>query len=282
MKKLIILFLLSSMTFAKAQTPSLTTLPAPTFLATGQLSLSAVFAGTQKPVQNGLVWRIFEELPDGATITPLAQSSLPNPTLPIKTGSYIIHVSYGLASAMKHITLREGNNTERLILNAGALKLGGVIGETRIPQQKLTFSIFVPEGSYSEGRLILENTRGSELIRLPEGQYHVVSNYGDSNAISRADVKVDNGKATEAILTHRAATLTLKLVASAGGEAFAGTAFSVLTPGGDVIREAIGAFPMLTLAEGEYTLIARHDGKIYTRDFRVESGLDRDIEVLAQ
>jgi hypothetical protein len=74
--------------------------------------------------------------------------------------------------------------------------------------------------------------------------------------------------------------VTLKLVGSAGGEAFAGTAFSVLTPGGDVIREAIGAFPSVTLAEGEYVLIARHEGKVYTREFKIESGLDRDVEII--
>ena len=65
----------------------------------------------------------------------------------------------------------------------------------------------------------------------------MVSTYGESNAIQRADLKVENGKVTEATLSHRAATVTLKLVAAAGAEAFAGTAFSVLTPGGDTIRE---------------------------------------------
>jgi hypothetical protein len=117
-------------------------------------------------------------------------------------------------------------------------------------------------------------------VRLPEGTYHVVSTYGESNAITRADLSVEAGRMTEATLNHRAATVTLKLVAVAGGDAFAGTAFSVLTPGGDVIREAIGAFPSVTLAEGDYVLIARHEGQVYTREFKVESGLDRDIEVV--
>ena len=76
--------------------------------------------------------------------------------------------------------------------------------------------------------------------------------------------------------------MTLKLVASPGGEAFAGTAFSVLTPGGDVIREAIGAFPQVILAEGDYVLIARQEGRVHSSDFKVESGLDRDIEVIAR
>ena len=46
--------------------------------------------------------------------------------------------------------------------------------------------------------------------------------------------------------------------------------------------QAIGAFPQVTLAEGDYVLIARHDGQVYTREFKVESGLDRDIEVVAK
>ena len=93
---------------------------------------------------------------------------------------------------------------------------------------------------------------------------------------------IETGKITDATLHHRAAKVTLKLVAQAGGEAFAGTAFSVLTPGGDVIREAIGAFPQVILAEGDYVLIARQEGQVYSRDFKDESGIDRDIEVLAK
>src|SRR5690606_30920499 len=134
---------------------------------------------------------------------------------------------------------------------------------------QLSFSVFVPLQGNSEGRLIVANAKGGELIRLPEGTYHIVSTYGDSNAIQRADVAVESGKVTDATLHHRAARVTLKLVAAPGGEAFAGTAFSVLTPGGDVIREAIGAFPQVILAEGDYVLIARQEGQIYSRDFKV-------------
>ena len=44
----------------------------------------------------------------------------------------------------------------------------------------------------------------------------------------------------------------------------------------------MGAFPSLVLAEGEYAVIARHDGKTYQSTFQVETGSDRDVEVLAQ
>ena len=52
-------------------------------------------------------------------------------------------------------------------------------------------------------------------------------------------------------------------------------------PGGDIIRELIGAFPSLVLAEGEYIAIARHDGKTFQTTFKVQSTLDRDVEVVA-
>ena len=95
-----------------------------------------------------------------------------------------------------------------------------------------------------------------------------------------ADLRVPAGKLIEATLRHRAATITLKLVNAPGGEALANTSFSVLTPGGDVIRELIGAFPSLVLAEGEYVAIARHDGKTFQNTFKVQSTKDADVEIL--
>ena len=32
----------------------------------------------------------------------------------------------------------------------------------------------------SEGRLVIANAKANDLIRLPEGTYHVVSTYGDA------------------------------------------------------------------------------------------------------
>jgi hypothetical protein len=74
--------------------------------------------------------------------------------------------------------------------------------------------------------------------------------------------------------------VTLRLASATGGEAIANTAWSVLTPGGDSVKESIGAFPSVILAEGEYVAVARNDGKLYSMNFRVEAGKDRDVEVL--
>jgi hypothetical protein len=89
-------------------------------------------------------------------------------------------------------------------------------------------------------------------------------------------------KLTDATVTHRAAIITLKLVNERGGEAIADTQWSVLTPGGDVIKESIGAFPRVILAEGDYRVIARNDNKTYERAFKVITGVDGEVEVLTR
>ncbi len=247
----------------------------------GTLSLTATL-GSGPALRSGLIWRVYRDTGTDSPAQLVQQSDAPHPTFPLEPGVYVVHAGYGLAGATKRVVMGAVPLTETVPISAGGLVLGGVIGDTPIEPDKLSFNIYVPIGNDPEGRLVLEGARASTLVRLPEGSYRVVSTYGDSNAITSADLRVEVGKVTEAVLRHRAATVTLKLVTAPGTEALANTTFSVLTPGGDTIREAIGAFPSMTLAEGEYVVIARNGGKVYTLEFQVKSGLDRDVEVLAK
>ncbi len=247
---------------------------------TGSLSLDAVYADTGDAIESGLIWRVFEERPGSDQPALVARSDEAQSEIPLPPGNYIVHASYGYASQTQRVTMLWSDVSARLPLSAGALSVRGVVSDAPIPASEIRYAVFVPIDNDQEGRLVASNVRGDEIVRLPEGTYHIVSTFGDGNSIMRTDIEVEAGQITEATLNHRAATVTLKLVGYAGGEAYAGTAFSVLTPGGDVVREAIGAFPSVTLAEGEYVVIARHDGAVYTREFAVVSGLDREIEVL--
>lgn len=246
----------------------------------GELRLAAYHAESGAPIVDGLIWRVFALRGDDPVL--VARDEAATPRLSLPPANYMIHVSYGFASAMRLVTMQWGDVVERLTISAGGLQVRGVVGDFPIAANDFTYAVYVPIGDDAEGRLVVAEARPSDLIRLPEGDYHVVSTYGDANASMRTDVRVRAGEVTIATLNHRAARVTLKLVADEGGEAFAGTAFSVLTPGGDVVREAIGAFPQVVLAEGDYVLIARHEGRVFTREFRVESGFDRDIEILAE
>jgi hypothetical protein len=274
------------------------------------LSLSAILNGAGAPLTGGLRWRVFAAQADPDGSHPLVvESSLAQPTLAIPAGDYVVHVAFGLASAAKRVTLGAEVRSERLTLSAGALRIEGTLADTPIDPSKLSLALYVPQNRNPLGKLIYAKGKAGDIIGLPEGSYHIVSTYLDtvgarsgmsaatssgksavvpppaaipSNSIVNADIKVISGKLIDVTIRHRCATLTLKLVNKAGGEALANTTFTVLTPGGDVIRELVGAFPSLVLAEGEYAVIARHDAKIYQSTFQVQTGMDRDVEVVAQ
>ncbi len=151
------------------------------------------------------------------------------------------------------------------------------------PPGQIHFDIY--KGSQFEPgdkRPLTQNAMTGEVMLVPEGTYHIVSHYGDGNAVVRSDIRVQAAKVTDVSVTHRAAIITLKLVTTAGGEALANTQWSVLTPGGDVIMRSIGAFPRVILAEGEYRVIARNEGRSFQHDFNVVTGVDSDIAVVAQ
>ena len=275
------------------------------------LSLSAVLNGETAPMTDGVRWRVFSaKTEEDGSHALVVESNLAAPTLTLPPGDYVVHAAFGLASAAKRLVLGPEVRSERLPIAAGGLKIGGVVADAPIDPSKLSLAIYVPVGRNPQGKLVYAKAKAGDVIGLPEGAYHIVSTYLDtvggrflanvvapstgksaapapsatipSNSIVGADIKVVSGKLTDVTLRHRCATLTLKLVNKTGGEALANTTFTVLTPGGDVIRELMGAFPSLVLAEGEYAVIARHDAKTYQSTFQVQSGADSDVEVLAQ
>lgn len=254
--------------------------PAP--VAAVPVTLSAGLEGDAASLKNGLVWRVYADNVEAEKAVLVRKSEDAAPTVTLDPGAYIVHVTWGLASGSRRVVVGQTPINEKIMLSAGGLRLNANLGDMRIPKDKLTFSIYVTANNDPQGRVIVENARADDIIRLPEGNYRVVSNYGDTNATTSADVRVESGKVIDALMRHRAATVTLKLVANPGAEALANTTFSVLTPGGDTIREAIGAFPSMTLAEGDYIVIARNGGRVFTQEFKVKSGVDRDVEVLAK
>lgn len=247
-------------------------------LTPGVISLQASYAGTSRPVRTAMDWRVYSIQQNEPNL--VASSKDPAPTFALAPGDYMIHLTHGLASATKRISMSVAPMSDRLTLNAGGLVLRAKLAEAPIPAQRQTVSVYIPAPNDSEGKLVTNTLKPGELLRLPEGTYHIVSTYAGSNSVVRADIIVASGKVTEATMNHRAATVTLKLVRQVGGVALANTAWTVQTPGGDVIREALGAFPTLELAEGEYDVVARNDGREFKDKMKVVSGVNRDHEVV--
>lgn len=249
---------------------------------TSELDLKARLNQDGPDIPTGLVWRVFapEAGPDGQ-LALIASSKGGSAVFNLPEGSYLVHAAYGRAGATKRITLTSGNRHEVMTLDAGGMKLSAVLpDEGEIKSDLLRFSIYADEDN-NDRSLIVPDVKPDTIIRLNSGTYHVVSNYGTANATIRADIRVEAGKLTEATVEHRAAEVILKLVREKGGEALADTSWSVLNASGDVVRESAGAYSSMVLIEGDYVAVAKNKDRIYQRDFKVTSGDNEEVEVIA-
>jgi hypothetical protein len=262
--------------------PAAAVAPAPNH---AMLVLTARYGKDLPVINGGLVWRVFSDKPDESGAFKLIREdkgATPNIVLP--PGNYIVHVALGLVTAARSVTVRSDTDRESFLLPAGGLRIEGRVGTSKIPANQISFSVHKGSqfDSGGESPALVPNATPGDVVILPEGTYNIISNYGDANSVVRSDIRIQAGKLTDATITHRAAVITLKLVGEKGGEALANTAWSVITPGGDVVKESIGAFPRVILAEGEYRAIAKNEGKVFEQSFNVVNGVDREVEVIAR
>jgi hypothetical protein len=248
----------------------------------GALAVTARFGRDLPQINGGLHWRVYRTEQNGAPRL-VKEDKGPTPTFVLPPGAYVVSVGFGLANVTKAVQLRAETMKDVIEIPAGGLRIEGRVGDVKIPAGQISFDLY--KGSQFEPgdkRPLATAIMTGDVVLVPEGTYHIVSNYGDANATVRSDIRVQAGKLTDTTINHRAAIITLKLVNERGGEARANTQWSVLTPGGDVIKESIGAFPRVILAEGEYRVVARNDNRTYEDGFRVVNGVDREVEVVAR
>ena len=102
-----------------------------------------------------------------------------------------MHVTLGLVSAVRPVTLKSETDRESFLLPAGGLRLEGRVGTSKIPPNQISFAIY--KGSQfdaAERASLVPNVAAGDLALLPEGTYYIVSNYGDANSVVRSDIRV--------------------------------------------------------------------------------------------
>jgi hypothetical protein len=252
-------------------------------LGAGAIKLAAQLTPDGAEIARGLVWRIFKPQPGADGKLPLvAVAKGGSNVFNLEPGSYLVHASFGRAGATKRITVGTESKQENVVLDAGGLKLNAVLaGGKRAKPNLLKFSIYDAKAdNRGQHALIAPDVSPAAVVRLNSGNYQVVSHYGSDNAVTRSDIRVEAGKLVEATIEHHAAELTIKLVREPGGEAIADTSWSIVSDSGDPVREVVGAYASVVLAEGEYTIIAKNRDRLFQKDLTVESGRNQEVEVL--
>jgi hypothetical protein len=252
-------------------------------LGAGAIKLAAQLTPDGAEIARGLVWRIFRPQagPDGK-LPLVAVAKGGSNVFNLEPGSYLVHASFGRAGATKRITVGTESKQENVVLDAGGLKLNAVLaGGKRAKPNLLRFSVYEAKAdSRDQHALIAPDVSAGTVVRLNSGNYQIVSHYGSDNAVTRSDIRVEAGKLVEATIEHHAAELTIKLVREHGGEAIADTSWSIVSDTGDAVREVVGAYASVVLAEGEYTIIAKNRDRLFQKDLSVESGRNQEVEVL--
>jgi hypothetical protein len=249
------------------------------------VTLTAQITEDGTSIPEGLVWRIFDTKTDASGELALAaKSDEATASVKLAPGQYVVHVAYGRAQATDTLEVHEGQNTKAMVLDAGAMRLNAAVtGDVSIPINLLRFDIF-SSSSESDRTLVAQNMSANDIVTLNAGTYHVVSYFGDVNAVVRADLRVEPGELTDATLYHRAAQVSFKLVTEEGGEAIADVEWTVKTAGGaaggETVFTNIGAFPATVLSEGDYLVFAKRGETVFSREFEVAPGQGKEVEVL--
>ncbi|WP_375450542.1 hypothetical protein [uncultured Devosia sp.] len=245
------------------------------------VSLSARITEDGSVIPHGLVWRIFDTTPDASgELALVAKSDDAIASLELPPGEYVVHVAYGRAQASDTLTVAPGPNEKGFVIGAGALRLNSAItGDIAIPANLLKFDIFTT-GSETSRSTIAEGMLANEIVTLNAGTYHIVSHFGTVNAVVRADLRVEPGQLTDATLFQKASQISFRLASEEGGEAIADVEWTVKTTDGATVFSDLGAFPSTVLAEGEYLVLAKQGETVFNREFQVQAGAAKEIEVL--
>jgi hypothetical protein len=249
-----------------------------------EVQFTAFLTDDGPPIDQGVVWHIFQDSEkDGARPRHHRTMREANPVIRLSPGRYLVNVSFGRANLTRTIAVETGVAlTERFVLNAGGLRVSAQLGDgSPAPETAINYDIYSGETDQLGNRQrIMSGARPGLIMRLNAGIFHIVSRYGDANAVVSADVTVEAGKLTEVAITHPGAAVTFKLVTRPGGEAQSGAQWAILDPDGEVIKESAGALPTHVLAAGSYVVTARHSGRVFRHGFTVQAGEAAQIEVV--
>jgi hypothetical protein len=249
-----------------------------------QIRLVAQLTADGQHIDQGLVWRVFQEHGEADGKSKLLSTSRDaSPTIKLAPGKYVVNAAFGRAHLTRTITVKPGSGPpaiEQFVLNAGGLRVAALVGKAQAPQNSTSFAIYSDRDQSDNRKLIMSAVKPGVVIRLNAGIYNIVSTYGDSNATVRSDVTVEAGKLTETTVTHAAAKATFKLVNRAGGEALPDTQWTIETPRGDVVKESVGALPTHIFAPGNYIVVAKSQGKAFQREFTLTDGETTQVEVI--
>ncbi len=242
------------------------------------LTLHAVMAEGDKPIQKGMAWSIYRA-EDGTEGKSLEDSYKAEPVFNLEAGKYIVRARFEESRVEKVVEIEEGTGRElTLILGSGVLVAQAKMSEgSDLLSKGLSWSLVNAEPN-SEGEFpeLVHSYESKTNLVVAAGKYLLKVRYGESN--TQKEVEVKAGEKTAVVLTFGAGTVVAKAVFVEGGEVLEkGLSWSLQSPlnSEGERREVAHSYSAITefkVPSGTYLLKLKRGEAVAEKEVEVASG----------
>ena len=249
------------------------------------LRLRARITAATDPIARPIAWTVHRVDDRAEDEWPLVgERSAADATFDLAPGQYVVRAGYGAIKAAKVVVVQPRQQVDvTFILNAGGLRVVPALAFLD-PPEGVNAKHWVFEAADDRGsrRLFAETDRPGEVIRLNAGTYHLVSRFGDANAVVEADVTVRPGMLTEVEINHKAGIVHLGFARHDTDGPSETVQWQINDSNGAVIMRADGARISQILAPGAYIAAVDYGGRKFEARFEIDIGETREVNITGE
>lgn len=250
------------------------------------IRLRARITAATDPIARPIEWSVHKVDDDAEDKWPLVgERSAAEAAFDLAPGQYVVRAAYGAIKAAKVVVVQPQQQIDlTFILNAGGLRVTPALAFLD-PPDGIVAKHWVFEAATDERgnrRLFAEADRPGEVIRLNAGTYHLVSRFGDANAVVEADVTVKPGMLTEVEINHKAGIVHLGFARHDTDGPPKTVEWQINDSTGAVVMRAGGARVSQILAPGAYTAEVDYGGRKFEARFEIDIGETREVNITGE
>jgi hypothetical protein len=250
------------------------------------LRLRARITAATDPIARPIAWTVHRVDDRAEDEWPLVgERSAAEAMFDLAPGQYVVRAGYGAIKAAKVVVVQPRQQVDvTFILNAGGLRVVPALAFLDPPEgvNAKHWVFEAADGNRGSRRLFAETDRPGEVIRLNAGTYHLVSRFGDANAVVEADVTVRPGMLTEVEINHKAGIVHLGFARHDTDGPPKAVQWQINDSNGAVIMRADGARISQILAPGAYIAAVDYGGRKFEAEFEIDIGETREVNITGE
>ncbi len=193
--------------------------------------------------------------------------------LNVPPGSYVIDIKYGAVHLAQSVNVAGGTRLiVSFVLDAGGIRILPRLQGMALAATASRNLVYALSGTH-KGELIATSRRPGEILRVPAGEYRIVSRFEAGNAEAVSDVQVRPGIMSAVEIDHAAGLARLAFVGAPGIH----VEWRVADDHGQFLPPLEGLSADLVLKPGTYTASASTGAEVLSAKFIIAPGEARDI-----